>query len=31
MRLIDADRLYEQYISRMNELIKCVGDENKSP
>ena len=30
MRLIDADRLYEQYISRMNELIKCVGDENKS-
>lgn len=29
MRLIDADKLYEQYISRMNELIKCVGDENK--
>ena len=31
MRLIDGDKLYEQYIASMNELIKCVGDENKSP
>lgn len=31
MRLIDADALFEKYTIRMNELIKCVGDENKSP